>query len=39
MLAAISAGAAHADWTKSYVIRWYEPAMYYGTKGGVTEPE
>jgi hypothetical protein len=30
--------AAWADWTRSYVVEWNEPAMYYGAKGGVTEP-
>jgi hypothetical protein len=25
-------GTAAAEWTKSYVIEWYEPAMYYGAK-------
>lgn len=35
-----AAGAAHADWRKSYVIEWYETAMYYGgpKDGGVTDP-
>jgi hypothetical protein len=41
--AAISLGAtapAAAEWTKTYVIEWYEPAMYYGggEGGGVTDP-
>jgi hypothetical protein len=31
-------GAAHAAWTKTWVIEWYEPAMYYGAKSGVVEP-
>lgn len=30
--------AAHAEWTKSYVIEWNEPAMYYGAKTGVVDP-
>jgi hypothetical protein len=27
-----------AKWTKSYVIEWNEPAMYYGAKTGVIDP-
>jgi hypothetical protein len=27
-----------AKWTKSYVVEWNEPAMYYGAKTGVTDP-
>ena len=27
-----------AKWTKTYVIEWNEPAMYYGAKTGVTDP-
>ena len=30
--------AAHAAWTKSWVIEWFEPAHYYGAKDGVIEP-
>lgn len=37
-IAASFPAAAHADWTRSYVIEWNEPAMYYGAKSGVTEP-
>ncbi|HEV7694219.1 MAG TPA: hypothetical protein VGO52_25515, partial [Hyphomonadaceae bacterium] len=40
-LAAIAfgfAGTAAADWMKSYVVEWNEPAMYYGAKAGVTDP-
>jgi hypothetical protein len=29
--------AAHA-WTRTWAIEWYEPAMYYGAKAGVTDP-
>jgi hypothetical protein len=29
---------ASADWTKSYVIEWNEPAMYYGADSGVIDP-
>ena len=29
---------ASADWSRSYVVEWNEPAMYYGAKSGVTEP-
>jgi hypothetical protein len=31
-------GVAHAEWTKTYVIDWYEPANYFGAKSGLTEP-
>jgi hypothetical protein len=27
-----------AKWTKTYVVEWNEPAMYYGAKTGVTDP-
>lgn len=30
--------SAFAAWTKSYVIEWNEPAMYYGAKSGVIDP-
>lgn len=30
--------AAMAAWTKSYVVEWNEPAMYYGAKAGVIDP-
>lgn len=29
---------ALADWTKSYVVEWNEPAMYYGAESGVIDP-
>jgi hypothetical protein len=29
--------AAMADWTKTYVVEWNEPAMYYGAKTGVID--
>jgi hypothetical protein len=29
---------ALADWTRTFVVEWYEPAMYYGAKSGTTEP-
>jgi hypothetical protein len=35
--AAISAPAL-AAWTKTYVVEWNEPAMYYGAKSGVIDP-
>jgi hypothetical protein len=41
MVAALGTGAcatASAEWTKTYVIDWYEPAMYYGAKSGVIDP-
>jgi hypothetical protein len=31
-------GTAAAEWTKTYVIEWYEPAHYYGAREGVTDP-
>lgn len=31
-------GTAAADWTKTYVVEWYEPAHYYGAKQGTTDP-
>lgn len=31
-------GIASAAWTRTYAIEWYEPAMYYGAKAGVTDP-
>lgn len=30
--------AALAEWTKTYVVEWNEPAMYYGAKAGVVDP-
>jgi hypothetical protein len=30
-------GTACAEWTKTYVVDWYEPANYYGAKSGVTD--
>ncbi len=30
--------AAHAAWTKTYVIEWIEHASYYGAKGGMIDP-
>lgn len=29
---------AMAAWTKTYVVEWNEPAMYYGAKAGVIDP-
>jgi len=31
-------GVATAGWSKTYVVEWNEPAMYYGAKSGVIEP-
>ncbi len=31
-------GSAFAAWTKTYVVEWNEPAMYYGAKSGVIDP-
>ena len=28
----------HAKWSRTYVVEWNEPAMYYGAKTGVTDP-
>ncbi len=36
--ALLAAPPALADWSRSYVVEWYEPAMYYGAKEGVMEP-
>ena len=30
--------SAMADWTKSWVIEWNEPAIYYGAQEGVIDP-
>jgi hypothetical protein len=37
-LAVVLPGSAFAGWTKTYVIEWNEPAMYYGAKTGVIDP-
>ncbi|MGE0409836.1 MAG: hypothetical protein AB7P23_11325 [Amphiplicatus sp.] len=37
-LASAAPGAALAEWTKSYVVTWNEPAFYYGSKGGPADP-
>ncbi len=46
-LSGIAAGGVLAEpagapetvgWTRTYVIEWYEPAMYYGADGGVISP-
>lgn len=37
-LAAGAHGVAHAEWTRTYVIDWYEPAHHYGAATGVTDP-
>ena len=34
----IFAETAAADWQKSYVIEWYEPAHYYGAETGIADP-
>jgi hypothetical protein len=36
--AVVAPCAAMADWTKTYVVEWNEPAMYYGAKTGVIDP-
>ncbi len=38
IMALAVSSAAQAAWTRSYVINWYEPAMYYGGKEGALEP-
>jgi hypothetical protein len=37
-LAALAVPAAAHAWTRNWVIEWFEPAMYYGAKTGVTDP-
>jgi hypothetical protein len=37
MATAFSSSAA-AEWSKTYVVEWNEPAMYYGAKSGVIDP-
>lgn len=36
--AAAAPASASAGWTRTFVVEWYEPAMYYGGKSGTTEP-
>ncbi|HVF15924.1 MAG TPA: hypothetical protein VNA21_03405 [Steroidobacteraceae bacterium] len=38
LLAIAAPSAALAEWTKTYVVEWNEPAMYYGAKSGVIDP-
>ncbi|MEC8860775.1 MAG: hypothetical protein VYE29_12325 [Pseudomonadota bacterium] len=35
---ATMATAAQADWQRSYVIEWNEPAMYFGGESGIESP-
>src|SRR3974377_251379 len=37
-VAATASFPALAAWTKTYVVEWNEPAMYYGAKSGVIDP-
>jgi len=37
-VAAVLSPLAAMAWTKSYVVEWNEPAMYYGAKTGVIDP-
>jgi hypothetical protein len=37
VISAFPSGAM-AAWTKTYVVEWNEPAMYYGAKTGVIDP-
>jgi hypothetical protein len=37
-VAAAFPSPAAAAWTKTYVVEWNEPAMYYGAKSGVIDP-
>ncbi len=37
-LALGGAGVAHAEWSRTYVVEWYEAAMYYGADEGVIDP-
>lgn len=32
------APVAAAEWTRSYVVEWNEPAMYFGGKSGIADP-
>ena len=36
--AGIATPAAAAPWVRGYVVDKYEPAFYYGAKGGTMEP-
>jgi hypothetical protein len=36
--AGVVPACAMAEWTKTYVVEWNEPAMYYGAKAGVIDP-
>ena len=38
MIVGASPMLAHANWSKTYVVEWNEPAMYYGAKAGVIDP-
>jgi hypothetical protein len=38
LAATLVASPALAAWTRTYVVEWNEPAMYYGAKTGVTAP-
>lgn len=35
---ATAGSAKPAGWVRTYVVEWYEPAMYYGAKDGTTVP-
>jgi hypothetical protein len=37
-LAVIAPTFAQADWHRSYVVEWFEPAFYYGAKEGDSAP-
>src|SRR5262245_21412164 len=37
-LAAFPVSATAQKWTRTYVVEWNEPAMYYGAKTGVIDP-
>jgi hypothetical protein len=38
LVATTASSGALAAWTKTYVVEWNEPAMYYGAKSGVIDP-
>ncbi len=38
LMSGLTAGAAYADWSKSFVVSWYEAAHYYGAETGITDP-
>lgn len=37
VLGVAAAGPAAADWSRGYVVEWYEPALYFGAEGVSTD--